>query len=201
MKTCSLEYCDRPHDGRGFCQAHRRQWVKTGETRPIRHGLNGSTVAQKLELNTRADRNCLRWTGNHSKAGYGMVVVGNRVKEYVHRLAYELAHGPVPDGMQVDHICRVRDCINIDHLQVVTGELNSQFAKHGDAHIPTVTCINGHRFTPDTTYVAPSGKRRCRVCRDARIPCATCGKPITRHNMRRHQVTVHPTPNLELCNA
>jgi hypothetical protein len=67
---------------------------------------------------------CWLWTGARTKAGYGQITTSRRSAEhkrlYTHRLAWELLRGPIPDGLTIDHLCRVRHCCNPDHLDVVS---------------------------------------------------------------------------------
>lgn len=66
---------------------------------------------------------CWEWTGSRTKAGYGKVSWKGRLV-YVHRLVYELLEGPIPEGLQIDHICRNRACANPDHLRLVEFGVN-----------------------------------------------------------------------------
>lgn len=70
---------------------------------------------------------CVCWTGAQSSKGYGQVRHNGRV-EYVHRLAWIEANGPIPDGMTVEHSCRVRCCLNVRHMELVTRPENSRRA-------------------------------------------------------------------------
>ncbi len=66
---------------------------------------------------------CWLWRGRVAPNGYGTIG-----KEYAHRVSYERARGPIPPGMELDHLCRVRGCVNPNHLEVVT---KSENAKRG----------------------------------------------------------------------
>jgi len=72
---------------------------------------------------------CIRWHGPVNAGGYG-VVPGFTPTRLAHRMAWELKHGPIPEGMVIDHVwargCRHRDCINVDHLELVTRKINSE---------------------------------------------------------------------------
>jgi hypothetical protein len=80
--------------------------------------------------------------------------------KYHHRVVWEQAHGPIPEGWQVDHLCRVRKCVNIEHLEAVTPEENMRRARG-------VLCRRGlHVMAGDNLYRSPDGNRRaCRACR------------------------------------
>lgn len=80
------------------------------------------------------DTGCVRWTGSHTKAGYGEVVVPGSGKRYVHRVVYEFLVGPIPVGLTLDHVaergCAYRDCANVDHLEPVTQGENARRGQH-----------------------------------------------------------------------
>lgn len=68
---------------------------------------------------------CWFWCGTYSGKNYASARV-NRLCTYVHRFSYELFKGPIPAGMQVDHLCRVHFCVNPDHLELVTNRENGR---------------------------------------------------------------------------
>jgi hypothetical protein len=68
---------------------------------------------------------CLRWTAYRSADGYGKITI-NKAPHYAHRVAWELVHGPIPSGYQIDHICRTPACVNITHLRLATTSENQQ---------------------------------------------------------------------------
>lgn len=68
---------------------------------------------------------CWLWTGSDSGNGYGKVSVAG-FYEMAHRLIYMILVGPIPDGMHLDHRCRVRRCCNVDHLEPVTPRENTR---------------------------------------------------------------------------
>jgi hypothetical protein len=73
--------------------------------------------------------NCLIWPGGCTSDGYGETFVNGRVV-YVHRIAYEGAFGPIPDGFEIDHLCRNRACCNPAHLEAVTRAVNTRRGKN-----------------------------------------------------------------------
>lgn len=100
---------------------------------------------------------CWIWTGHIAPTGYGRYGL-----LYAHRLSVELARGPIPDGMHVDHLCRVRACVNPDHLEVVTQQENN--IRAGLIQRKEL-CINGHDLTdPANHYRRKNGGRLCKPC-------------------------------------
>jgi hypothetical protein len=107
---------------------------------------------------------CWIWTGYIKPEGYGEVHRGGR-KMYAHRLSYETFVGPIPEGLQLDHLCRNRACISPLHLEPVTSRENTMRGENWSAKKARQThCINGHEFTPENTSIRRNGSRRCRAC-------------------------------------
>ena len=115
---------------------------------------------------------CWEWGGARSKAGYGQIRSGGRgVLLYAHRVAYELARGPIPPGLVIDHLCRNRGCVNPDHLEVVT---NGENLLRGDTfaaeNARKTHCPYGHPYQGDNLYLTPKhGHRQCRICTRRRL--------------------------------
>jgi hypothetical protein len=104
------------------------------------------------------DSGCWEWQGYLDRDGYGHDGKGG-----AHRSAYVAKFGPVPPGMQLDHLCRNRRCVNPDHLEPVTHRENQRRGIHG---MKTV-CKNGHPYDEANTYYRPpaaNGQRDCRKC-------------------------------------
>lgn len=112
---------------------------------------------------------CWLWQGRVEKTGYGRVYVGD-TKWNVHRLIWTMLVGPIPPGLVIDHMCRVRACCNPDHLRVVTQRENNAAAPGSPSamNIKKVECVNGHPYDEANTGVSvyPNGRRAryCRAC-------------------------------------
>lgn len=105
---------------------------------------------------------CHIWTGV-IRDGYGLFKIEGRVQS-AHRVAYAWRHGPVPQGLVLDHLCCVRACVNPDHLEAVTQREN--LIRGGV--IQKTHCVWGHEYNAENTYTNPnSGERFCRVCHRA----------------------------------
>jgi hypothetical protein len=114
------------------------------------------------------DTGCLLWTGCKGY-GYGQVKIRQR-HLLVHRVAWELARGPIPEGLEIDHLCRVRHCANVDHMELVTHKENTLRGNNPAAiNARKMHCDRGHEFTPDNTYLQRRKRggfqRQCRTCR------------------------------------
>ena len=110
---------------------------------------------------------CWIWDAGINAYGYGTFAGYSGETELAHRVSYEMHVGKIPPGMQIDHRCRLRCCVNPDHLEVVTKEENY---RRGDAayfHSSKTHCQRGHPYEGDNLYVAPSGARHCRTCANA----------------------------------
>ncbi|HEY5986999.1 MAG TPA: HNH endonuclease signature motif containing protein [Streptosporangiaceae bacterium] len=168
-KTCGR--CDRKPVAKGLCDAHYRQARKAGlitarERDPVKRfwskvDRNGPTPSNRPELGQ-----CWDWTAGKDDKGYGRVGWGGRTL-LVHRVAYELAVGPI-GPLTIDHLCRRPPCCNPDHLEPVTIRENTARGLHVSATaLRTNRCIHGHEYTPENTYWW-KGERQCRTCLQAR---------------------------------
>jgi hypothetical protein len=112
---------------------------------------------------------CWVWQRCIDNNGYAMASVGGATCR-IHRLSYELFVGQIPKGMHIDHLCRVRGCVNPQHLEVVTPRENILRGVGISAqHAAQTECKNGHPFTEDNLVNTSSGKRRCKAC--SRVYC------------------------------
>jgi hypothetical protein len=101
---------------------------------PKRKGVRGRSLRERIELFSIPEPNtgCWLWLGNVNKrSGYGTLGVGQRSRGekctvYAHRASYETYRGPIPERMHIDHLCRVRCCVNPDHLEVVIQAENNR---------------------------------------------------------------------------
>ena len=109
---------------------------------------------------------CWLWLGAKRGKGYGSFFVDGR-NVGAHRYAYELANGPIPVGLQIDHLCRTPLCVRADHLEVVTSRINTLRGVSVVAKCAVAThCPHGHEYTPENTYRS-RGERACKTCRNA----------------------------------
>ena len=100
--------------------------------------------------------NCWLWTGRKNSRGYGQT---GGPEQMAHRTAYVLVVGPIPDGLELDHLCRVRACVKPSHLEPVTHAENCRRAALARTH-----CRQGHPYTKDNTIWIKGGGRDCKTC-------------------------------------
>ncbi len=101
---------------------------------------------------------CWLWLGTKNDQGYGMFK-----HQRTHRLAYEMWNGPLIKGLEIDHLCRTHDCINPDHLEQVTHQVNCQRGQQGQYEAIRTYCPQGHPYDEENTYIRRTG-RGCRAC-------------------------------------
>src|ERR1035437_3014013 len=108
---------------------------------------------------------CWLWTAAVDKDGYGLFKLSGRMVR-AHRFAYEQAKGPIPHGLTLDHLCRVRCCVNPAHLEVVTVRENT-LRGNGPAgrNARKTHCKQGHPYTESNTYQRHTERERiCKTC-------------------------------------
>lgn len=106
---------------------------------------------------------CWTWLGTLKRDGYGTTSIDGRFGT-VHRLAYERYVGPIPEGLEIDHLCRNRACCNPAHLEPVTRQ---EHARRG-VWATRTHCAYGHELAGDNLIIRPEGSRRCRECKRRR---------------------------------
>jgi len=116
------------------------------------------------------------------KGDYSQVRV-HGILRMAHCVAWELVNGPIPAKLQLDHLCRVRNCVNPEHLEPITQRINILRGESFAAKKAAQThCIHGHEFTPENLYLDRRGRK-----------CKTCAKAHSRaSNQRRRQLRSQP---------
>lgn len=123
----------------------------------------------KVDRDT-TDDGCWPWIAARNSSGYGWFKPGHGAHAVgAHRMAYELTHGPIPDGLLVLHQCDNPPCVRPDHLFLGTVQDNNadKMAKGRHPNSLMTQCRHGHPFDEANTYVTPKGNRMCRACNRA----------------------------------
>jgi HNH endonuclease len=149
--------------------------------------------AQTLSLDQRISTGpgCWVWTGyRNPTSGYGTIKFTGTKGFYAHRLVYELLVGPIPEGLQLDHLCRNRWCVNPSHMEPVTQREN---LLRGDTVVAKnaakTHCLRGHLFD----YVRPDGTGRdCRTCKSWRSMAAAADSTQAEEEMLGESTAAEP---------
>lgn len=126
-RRCSATGCEKENiRAKGMCAMHYER-KRTGSSMKAPAQEKFSTPEEAFRARTMpvAESGCLLWTGSVDSRGYGRIPVDGTPR-LVHRYAWERAHGPIPEGLQIDHMCWVTSCCNVDHLRLATQAENNQ---------------------------------------------------------------------------
>ena len=163
--------CDRPAVARDLCGKHYQRWAKFGDPtvtkldrdRTVEDRFwekvdkDGPIPACRPELGP-----CWLWTAS-TMEGYGSFYIDGK-SIGAHRVAYRWFVGEVPDGREIDHLCRVRRCCNPAHLEAVSHQVNVLRGMSPAALNATKThCPQNHEYTEENTYLY-DGERHCKRC-------------------------------------
>ena len=112
---------------------------------------------------------CWLWLASKDRDGYGLFTINGK-RRGAHAVAYELTLGEVPIGLELDHTCRNRKCVNPSHLEPVTHKVNVlRGCSPGSVNAAKTHCMNGHEFNKTNTQITPRGSRFCRACNSASV--------------------------------
>lgn len=183
---CKVGGCIGTNTARGWCNLHYRRWQRSGDPLKAAWERGDSEANFWAKVRRGESDECWTWLGHVGRSGYGNFVSSSG--NLAHRYAYELIVGPIPSGLDLDHLCHSRGqcdspgdscphrrCVNPAHLEPV------EHAENGRRVAPEVKairgsaraaqqrakthCPRGHEYTTENTYVSRSGSRNCRACR------------------------------------
>ena len=189
--TCKIEDCGKPVDNRGWCRGHYRRWQRYGDPlgrppKPTAQERFWAKVNKNGPIPSYAPHlgPCWLWLAGTGD-GYGKFWLDGHA--LAHRVAYEWLAGPIPEGLHLDHLCRVTTCMNPAHLEPVTVRVNSLRGVGFCAqNVAKAHCPAGHEYNEANTYVDPDGGRQCKACHRARWQEASRLAGIVAHTARTH---------------
>ncbi len=135
------------------------------------NGADWTTLVRfTAKIRVDEDTGCWIWTAARGDHGYG--TFGARPTKLAHRVAHEIFTGPIPAGLHIDHLCRVHECVNPDHIEAVTRTENIRRGDHNYIGLAAnwaerrarSQCPRGHPYDEANTYIRPNGGRKCRIC-------------------------------------
>ena len=132
------------------------------------------SIATRLWSNVEKTFGCWVWLGAKTRDGYGKLIVGQKSLFLAHRASYELTSGRIPNGKELDHLCRNRLCINPSHLEIVTKRENIlRGISFSAINARKTTCLKGHLLEGDNLLPSMKlkGLRVCRTCFNERARC------------------------------
>ena len=188
---CTIPNCLRTPIARGLCSTHYSRLRKSGlpllvprPRRPIEERF-----WEKVDVNPWG---CWLWTAAKDREGYGRFWVTDGQWALAYRWLFEQAHGPIPKGLECDHLCRTPACVRIDHIEAVTRSINirrgvgpqlagEQFRRYNahlriegrispgsqwmkDLQLAKTHCPQGHAYDAANTYRTKRNGRVCRSC-------------------------------------
>lgn len=155
--TCNVEDCTDLTDG-GMCTKHRYRMRKWGRTELPSHFEKFMMLVEKTDT-------CWLWKGYIRTDGYGRARHTSSNHGLAHKWLWEHTNGSVPEGLELDHLCRVRHCVNPEHLEPVTRQVNVLRGVSPPALNARKThCPQGHALAGDNLGIGTHGGRFCRIC-------------------------------------
>jgi hypothetical protein len=177
-KSCEVDGCDKRINARGFCHTHYWRLMHNGH--PLAVSVErwnyverfwSKVIEGDVPRRLPSGGPCWLWNGHTTVNGYGIfttqITSGKAFGHPAHRWAYEYMVHEIPEGLELDHLCGVRNCVNPEHLEPVPPVVNIRRAAAW-TKAERARCAQGHLFSDENTY-RWRGQRHCRTCRrDAR---------------------------------
>lgn len=163
IPICKIEGCETRAVARGWCRKHYTRWQRHGDPLHIAYGDTDQEARFWSKVDRRGEGECWPWLGVITSNGYGQHSIRGK-RTGAHRFAYEIAKGPIPEGLTIDHVrawgCTRTDCVNPNHLEAVTLAENLRRSDNAPAvNRRKSACPKGHEYTQ-----RGNGERRCLEC-------------------------------------
>lgn len=172
--VCPIDECPSSVRAGGLCSKHYQRRRKYGNPETVYQGRPPRIGEDKrFDCKYIVDKSdCWLWQANIHANGYGKFKSDSGKTLLAHRFSYERAYGAISPDLQIDHLCRVRSCVNPSHLEQVTAKVNTYRGVSFSAVNAFKThCVHGHSFDADNTriyYFKDRPHRACRSCARAR---------------------------------
>ncbi len=184
MDKCQVDGCNGSVfvKSRGWCRKHYYRWWNHGDPLVATYDRSSGTSLQRWWSKTQPTEACWLWVGSLDRRGYGqfdVIVDGIHRNHRAHRWGYEQLVGPIPDGVEPDHLCRNRACVRPDHLELVSHAENVARGDAGSHNAAKTHCKQGHEFSPENTRMRGTW-RECKACERA-----TASERMRRYRARK----------------
>lgn len=176
-RTCAFPGCANSLHAKGLCASHNQQLARGASLRPLdpRKRNLGKPLAERFFMKVEKTETCWLWTGSKNHLGYGQIWLSDEKRvAMAHRVSVRLHGREIPPGYEVDHLCRNPSCVNPEHLEPVTHEVNMDRAPASAIQFQAAKthCPQGHEYIPENTYLKRNASgtlsRECRTCKRAR---------------------------------
>lgn len=142
---------------------------------PRKRGPKPKPPAERFWPKVLISEGCWTWIGGVASTGYGTFGWSSGLNMSAHAAVWKMTRGEVPAGLELDHLCRNRRCVNPDHLEPVTHLENVRRGMAGEVNgarqRAKTHCAHGHEYTPENTYWVKRNDTRSGVSRQCKICC------------------------------
>lgn len=171
MRICDIENCSNATrtPGQALCGKHYRRKQRHGDPNINLLPKDNRPAHERWKDSYTVDEQsgCWNWTGPKERPdGYGFITngAGSKNRYMAHRFVWVQSGGVLEDGMDLDHLCFNKGCVNPEHLEQVSHLENVRRGGVNGSNYLKTYCDHGHEFTPENTYTRSNGWRQCRAC-------------------------------------